>query len=808
MLSWFLNPWMLLGTLAIASPILIHLLNKRRFKIVQWAAMDFLFDANKKNRRRVQVENFILLALRCLTMLLLAFMLARPLLPSSVTALVSQTQKVERVILVDDSLSQRVTTESQSSLDAAKASLEKMLTRLANSSDTEDWLTVMVTSDADQNLIDNQPLTVSTVSEHLQAINDIDYSDQVADYPAAMQRLRLAVAGDEPHARAAYVFSDMRRRDWMTGDSDDPQGADDAMAPAAIVESISDVTVGTFVVDTSNDDDGNLSIASIRSDGLLVANKVVNFIVEVGNFSDVTVTELKILFQIDDQQPQYQTVGSIAPGEVQQLVFPTVFKPVDQQQEFFSSQPQRTMSKSYRIRAEIDRQSLSAEAIAADCLPEDSSRLMAARVIDGIPVLLVDGDPSSSSQRSETHYLRSLEVLGTGLKMTTATISELETASLSDYGVIFLCNVDDVSPDRVKAIGQWVQDGGALVIMPGNRVRASTFNETFVGDGTSSNNAAGGEAGGEPSQGLSPLKLLSIEGDPTMATWTNFEVSPQVHPALRVIMDSDASSIGNVDVFSWWTSELVNAEPNVVEGDAAATESIDDRSDESGGGLASASNDTVIPLRLGDVDNSIAMVDRRLDRGRVIVFTIPGDGDWTMWPSSPTFAPVMVDLISYLAGSSEQDGSLTVGAGIRIPVDLTAYENRVTLRDPENEKMETVATPINPDQKNSVLYQAEFEDLSRRGFYDVQLTRHSGGADSRLVAVNYDARESQLKRVSPAVREDEKFLGEKVSVVASGALMDDAVDAGNSELWMMLLMLLMGVLAVEQFLGWFWGRKR
>ena len=55
MLSWFLNPWMLLGGLAIASPIIIHLLNKRRFKVVQWAAMDFLFEADKKNRRRVQL---------------------------------------------------------------------------------------------------------------------------------------------------------------------------------------------------------------------------------------------------------------------------------------------------------------------------------------------------------------------------------------------------------------------------------------------------------------------------------------------------------------------------------------------------------------------------------------------------------------------------------------------------------------------------------------------------------------------------------------------------------------------------------
>ena len=142
MLSWFLNPWMLLGAAAIASPILIHLLNKRRFKIVEWAAMDFLFQADKKNRKRVQLENFILLALRCLAMLLVALMLARPFLPSSLTSFVQKSQKIERVLLVDDSLSQSVPRGNSTAFDDAKVTIKEMLSGFANSSDTEDWLTV------------------------------------------------------------------------------------------------------------------------------------------------------------------------------------------------------------------------------------------------------------------------------------------------------------------------------------------------------------------------------------------------------------------------------------------------------------------------------------------------------------------------------------------------------------------------------------------------------------------------------------------------------------------------------------------
>src|SRR5258707_2425428 len=81
------------GAAAVSIPIIIHLLNKRKFKIVDWAAMDFLLDADKKNRRRIRLENLLLLLLRCLAILLLALMFGRLFLPTSMTAgIVGATQ--------------------------------------------------------------------------------------------------------------------------------------------------------------------------------------------------------------------------------------------------------------------------------------------------------------------------------------------------------------------------------------------------------------------------------------------------------------------------------------------------------------------------------------------------------------------------------------------------------------------------------------------------------------------------------------------------------------------------------------------
>src|SRR6478735_3057446 len=67
------------GALAMAIPIIIHILNRRRFKTITWAAMEFLLRAMRKNRRRLRFEQWLLLATRCLLVLLLGMALARPL---------------------------------------------------------------------------------------------------------------------------------------------------------------------------------------------------------------------------------------------------------------------------------------------------------------------------------------------------------------------------------------------------------------------------------------------------------------------------------------------------------------------------------------------------------------------------------------------------------------------------------------------------------------------------------------------------------------------------------------------------------
>jgi hypothetical protein len=92
----------LAGLTAIVVPILIHLLSRRRRRPLEWAAMQFLLQAFRKHNRRVRLRQWILLALRCLILLLLGLALARPLLKHAAGELFASERMI--FLLIDNSL--------------------------------------------------------------------------------------------------------------------------------------------------------------------------------------------------------------------------------------------------------------------------------------------------------------------------------------------------------------------------------------------------------------------------------------------------------------------------------------------------------------------------------------------------------------------------------------------------------------------------------------------------------------------------------------------------------------------------------
>src|SRR5437762_13324420 len=96
-----------LSFLALASvPIIIHLLNRRRFQLIEWAPMKYLKLTIKTNRRRMRIEQLLLLLVRTLVIMILFIALARPALSKNrLAGWLASRSRTSRVIVIDDSMS-------------------------------------------------------------------------------------------------------------------------------------------------------------------------------------------------------------------------------------------------------------------------------------------------------------------------------------------------------------------------------------------------------------------------------------------------------------------------------------------------------------------------------------------------------------------------------------------------------------------------------------------------------------------------------------------------------------------------------
>ena len=169
---------------------------------------------------------------------------------------------------------------------------------------------------------------------------------------------------------------------------------------------------------------------------------------------------------------------------------------------------------------------------------------------------------------------------------------------------------------------------------------------------------------------------------------------------------------------------------------------------------------------------------------------------------------MILPLIEHLVGNVSGDPQVAIGGGISYLVDMSNYDRNVALLDPANEKVETKTTTGEGGDDKSIMCKAIFDDISRRGIYELQLKRReTQQIQPVLFAANVDPAEGNLRRLNmQTVGKD--FFGSKTRLVSSTELVSEDINRRNSEFWWLFLVVLAGILGLEQFLGWWWGRKR
>lgn len=467
----FLHPALLFGTLLFLVPLLIHLLNRQRYRRREWAAMEFLLNAYKKQRRRVRTENILLLILRCLLPILLALAIARPTL-REVAGLEALGGGAHHVLVIDGSYSMGAQPEgAQSAFERARFLASELLERIEGRSGQK--VSVVVQGVRPSWRVQDD-LAVARARGIVAAL-PAPY-DSARDLTESLVQVAELVEKAEDPAYRVYVFTDLQPRALgldRTG-KEDPAAAgaagQDAFADTArdALERIAKAADLTLL-DTSpaGDDAGTERIGNLQITGLDLGTPVavvrvpVPVVATVRNLSDQP-RRTTVTLELEGGEPVRKEV-ELDPGAETRVEFAVTFREVGAR----------------RLRAHLD----------ADALQADNERFLVAQARERIRVLLVEGSSETEPRLQDSGHLRDVldPTKGQGsagvtlfAPRTIDTIAFLAgREALTEVDVIVLANVERVNEPVAAQIRAAMEAGVGLFVMLGERVQPESYNLTL-----------------------------------------------------------------------------------------------------------------------------------------------------------------------------------------------------------------------------------------------------------------------------------------------------------------------------------------
>ncbi len=203
----FLQPLFLAGLALAALPVIIHLINQRRYQTVRWGAMMFLLAANRMSRGFARLRQWLILLFRVLAVACLAFVVARPL-AGGWLGLASAGRADTTLILLDrsPSMQQQDAGAGQSKLAAGRRQLVEMFRQLPSSR----WVLIESTT--------NKPRELES-AEALGRVPEAEPAGASADVPAMLQAAHDYIVANQSGRTEVWICSDLRSNDWNADDA-------------------------------------------------------------------------------------------------------------------------------------------------------------------------------------------------------------------------------------------------------------------------------------------------------------------------------------------------------------------------------------------------------------------------------------------------------------------------------------------------------------------------------------------------------------------------------------------------------------
>jgi hypothetical protein len=445
-----------------AAPLVIHLINLLRQKRVPFPALEFLLESRRRDRARVLLREWLLLALRTAAIVGIVLALAQPRWHGRGGPLGADS--AFHLVILDDSYSMgdRAGGESAeaTAFDRARQAAARIAADLADAGSGE---LAVVRSSRCRTDGESQPSSTASrrpvgpdtarlVQDELAATGPTAFA--TGPGPALAAAADLLTSGSAGPA-VLWLASDFRVKDWTSC----------ADATAAL-ERLAAAGVGLRFIDCAADADptaaGNLTVESLRiAGGVPAAGVLLPLEVTVHNDGPSPARDVQVAVREDGGERPGLTIPEIPPGG--------------------------TAAARFEVRFPVAGDHMVTATLVADRLPADDFRTAVIDVRDAADVLIVEGDPRGSGHAGDAFYLAAALAPGagaaTGLRPRVEPPRALAELDLAAFDSIWLLDVARLDPAEVAALEAFTRAGGGVAFFVGPRTDAAETNRRLHRDG-------------------------------------------------------------------------------------------------------------------------------------------------------------------------------------------------------------------------------------------------------------------------------------------------------------------------------------
>lgn len=455
----FLSPWMLAGAAAVGIPVALHFFYKARYQRLPWAAMDFLKEAIEQTSRRLQFQEWILLALRCLVILLLALAMARPGKESA--GATGRGDAVDAVLVFDTSYSMGAQDGDKTRLERAREAALGVIDSLPPKS------TVQIVTCGDRAELVG-PKSRSNLDQARELVKTVQTTGLSSDFlPGLSAALAAADTGTAP-VKEVYLFSDLQKLGFERQQGALRDKCEEIKAKANLV-----------LVRCGKEDRkvANVAVTDVTAVGTIPHTRTrVPFVVSLKNTGSETAKGIKVGLELAGKPVEKDVVqvDGIEPGQV---------VPVTLTGSLDEAGPQVLTVR-----------------VTGDGLPGDNRFDRVIVVRDAIRVLLVDGNPNPAMPiESASHFVRTAltpvpqdRTEEYFVRPVIAGYTEVGPGMLASVDVVYLLNApagnaanprSGLPADFVARLKEFVAAGGGLVIGGGDQVNPADYNRVLGSGG-------------------------------------------------------------------------------------------------------------------------------------------------------------------------------------------------------------------------------------------------------------------------------------------------------------------------------------